>query len=115
MYTAIILAAGQSDRMGKLKQLLEWNDSTILETVIKNVLDSKYIDDQVRIILGAQAERIKKKLKYLDNARIKIKENFDYKQGMSTSIKKGVEDLPIDTRYLIIFLGDQPLITADII
>lgn len=114
MYTAIILAAGESDRMGKLKQLLEWNDKTILETVIENVLSSKYIDDQVRVVLGAKAEKIKKKLNYFNDPRLKIIKNPDYKQGMSSSIKKGVENLPSDTKYLVIFLGDQPLITADI-
>lgn len=114
MYTGIILAAGEADRMGKLKQLLPWKDKTILETVIDNVLDSSYIDDEIRVVLGAEADRVKEKIGYYEDERLRIKENPDYKEGMSTSLKRGIEDLPEKTKYLVIFLGDQPLITPDI-
>ncbi len=114
MYSAVILAAGEADRMGKLKQLLPWKEKTILETVIDNVLDSKYIDDEIRIVLGAEADRVKDKISYNNDKRIIIKENPDYKEGMSTSLKKGIEHLSENTKYLVIFLGDQPLITPDI-
>ena len=69
MYTAIILAAGEADRMGKLKQLLPWKDKTILETVIDNVLAREYIDDEIRVVLGAEAERVKKKIDYYDKLK----------------------------------------------
>ncbi len=114
MYTAVVLAAGKADRMGKLKQLLPWKEKTVLETVVDNVLDSEYIDDEVRVVLGAEADRIKKKLTNYSDARFRIKENPDYEEGMSSSIKKGAEDLSKNTKALLVFLGDQPLITADI-
>lgn len=114
MYTAIILAAGEADRMGKLKQLLPWKGKTILETVIDNVRQSRHIDDEIRVVLGAEAERVKEKIEYYEDERLRIKENPDYKDGMSTSLKKGIEDLAKNTKYLVIFLGDQPLITPDI-
>lgn len=114
MYTAIILAAGEADRMGKLKQLLPWQDKTILETVIDNVLASQYIDDEVRIVLGAEAERVKNKIEYYNDPRLRIKENPDFSQGMSSSLQVGVKGLSKNTKSLIIFLGDQPLITPDI-
>lgn len=114
MYTAVILAAGKSNRMGKLKQLLSWEDKTILETVIDNVLESKFIDDEIRVVLGAQAEKIKKKIDYYQDQRLRIKENPDYELGMSSSLQKGIEDLSNNTKNIIIFLGDQPLITAEI-
>ncbi len=114
MYTAIILAAGEADRMGKLKQLLPWQDKTILETVIDNVLASKYIDDEVRVVLGAEAERVKSKIDYYDDPRFRIKENPDYSRGMSSSLRVGVRNLSKNTKSLVIFLGDQPLITPDI-
>lgn len=114
MYTAIILAAGEADRMGKLKQLLPWKDKTILETVIDNVLESRYIDDEIRVVLGAEAEKVKGKIDYYEDDRLRIKENPDYQEGMSSSLKKGIEDLSENTKYLVIFLGDQPLITSDI-
>ena len=114
MYTAIILAAGEADRMGKLKQLLPWQDKTILETVIDNVLASEHIDDEVRVVLGAEAERVKNKIDYYDDPRFRIKENPDYSRGMSSSLRVGVRNLSKNTKSLVIFLGDQPLITPDI-
>jgi len=114
MYTAIILAAGEADRMGKLKQLLPWKDKTILETVIDNVLASEYIDDEIRVVLGAEAERVKKKIDYYDDNRFRIKENPDFTRGMSSSLKVGINNLSNNTKNLVIFLGDQPLITPDI-
>ena len=114
MYTAIILAAGEADRMGKLKQLLPWQDKTILETVIDNVLASELIDDEVRVVLGAEAERVKKKIDYYNDPRFRIKENPDYSRGMSSSLRVGVRNLSKNTKSLVIFLGDQPLITPDI-
>jgi len=114
MYTAIILAAGEADRMGKLKQLLPWKDKTILETVIDNVLESEYIDDEIRVVLGAEAERVKEKIDYYEDERFRVKENPDYKEGMSSSLQTGIKYLSENTKNLIIFLGDQPLITSDI-
>jgi len=114
MYTAIILAAGEADRMGKLKQLLPWQDKTILETVIDNVLASELIDDEVRVVLGAEAVRVKKKIDYYNDPRFRIKENPDYSRGMSSSLRVGVRNLSKNTKSLVIFLGDQPLITPDI-
>jgi molybdenum cofactor cytidylyltransferase len=114
MFTGIILAAGKADRMGKLKQLLPWKDKTILETVIDNVLESRYIDDEIRVVLGAEAERVKEKISYYEDDRLRIKENPDYKEGMSSSLQKGIEDLSGNTKFLVIFLGDQPLITPEI-
>ena len=51
---AIILAAGSSRRMGKQKLLLPYGDSTIIETVIQNVLQSKV--DSTLVVLGAHSE-----------------------------------------------------------
>lgn len=114
MYTAIVLAAGEADRMGKLKQLLPWKNKTILETVIDNIMASDYIDDEIRVVLGAEAARVKKKIDYYDDPRFRIKENPDFSRGMSSSLKVGVKNLSKNTKYLVIFLGDQPLITPDI-
>jgi molybdenum cofactor cytidylyltransferase len=58
MINAIILAAGQSKRMGQLKPLLKFKDKTFLEHII-SVLKSSAVDT-ITIVLGAEAETIKK-------------------------------------------------------
>ncbi|GAB6137885.1 nucleotidyltransferase family protein [Halanaerobaculum tunisiense] len=114
MITAIILAAGEGSRMGTLKQLLPWKDSTILETVIKNIADSRFIDDEIRVVLGAQAGRVEAVLENWSETRLKVFKNNNYKEGMLTSVWQGITNLPNSTEYIMLALGDQPLISTDV-
>ena len=52
----IILAAGNSNRMGKIKQLLEWEDKTIIEKIIKLSLSLK--TKEVFVVLGSNYKKI---------------------------------------------------------
>ena len=108
MIAAIILAAGKSTRFGTCKQLLKWNDKTLIEHVIKNVKQSKV--DGVIVVLGFMAEVISKKV---TNCMIVINSNYD--EGMSGSLKAGLRTLEPNIEASIFVLGDQPLITAQII
>ena len=110
MISAIILAAGEASRMGKLKQLLPWEDSTILGTVIKNIQESE-LDGQVRVVLGAESERIKEELA---DYNCQFLTNPDYTRGMFSSVMTGIKNLPINTTGLLFMLADQPLVTTDI-
>ncbi|MBM3238678.1 nucleotidyltransferase family protein [Candidatus Poribacteria bacterium] len=85
MISSIILAAGESRRVGKLKQLLPFGNSTIIETVIDTLLSAKL--DEVIVILGHAAEKITEKIKHKP---VKIICNSDYKRGMLTSVQCGV-------------------------
>ena len=116
MITALILAAGEGSRMGTLKQLLPWQESTILETVLGNIASCRYVDDEIRVVLGAKAEKIRPVLhKHQDEIdNLKIFENRDYKKGMLSSVRKGLMDLSENTEYIMLSLVDQPLITKEI-
>jgi len=107
---AIILAAGESRRMGFPKMLLSFKGRTMIETVIDNVLRS-YIK-QVIVVLGAGKEAIAPKL-----AGLPVKSCFNerYKDGMLSSVKCGFENLPSGYRAAIVFQGDQPMISPDTI
>ncbi|MDI3547199.1 MAG: molybdenum cofactor cytidylyltransferase [Halanaerobiales bacterium] len=115
MITAIILAAGEAKRMGRIKQLLPWGRSTVLETVISQVANCKYIDDEVRVVLGAYQEKISPVLRKWEQPGLRVMINNNYQQGMLSSIHKGVEGLPEETEYLMFFLGDKPMITTELI
>jgi len=54
--SAILLAAGRSSRMGKLKQLMPLGESTILEQTLDNLLGSKVAE--VIVVLGHKAEEV---------------------------------------------------------
>jgi len=111
--TILILAAGSSSRMGKIKQLLPWKDSTLLEHTIKIAKSSKA--NQLIVILGSNARLIKETIKTKTNNVIFL-ENTEWKSGMGTSISCGVNyllDLNNDTDAVLILLADQALIDTE--
>ena len=122
-YTAaIILAAGSSSRMGsgRHKLLLPLHDRPVLAHVLDAVLASQA--RPVVLLLGNQVEQVRAHIaSYVTHPDLSIIENTDYLQGMSTSMRLGIQtlqtygytklsDKEIDSA--LVLLGDQPLITA---
>lgn len=100
---ALILAAGSSRRMGSQKLLLPYAQSTIIETVLSNVLNSAI--DHVMVVLGANQDKIRTSLEHLP---VQFCYNREHEQGMLSSVKCGIRALPPDAVCTLIFLGDQP-------
>jgi len=107
---AMILAAGESKRMGKPKQLMPLGRTTILEQTVDNFLDSKV--NEVIVVLGHRAEEAKR----LIAARpVKLAINPNYQQGMSTSVIAGLSMVDSRAEAVMITLGDQPFIDSQTI
>ncbi len=107
----IILAAGESKRMGVLKQILPWKNTTLLGHAIEQGINSNV--DDVFVVLGAHAEQI---LKEIDQSKVKIVYNQYWKTGMGTSLACAIHYF--DKKSLIfdavlITLADQPLLDVD--
>jgi len=107
---AVILAAGESKRMGYPKMLLPFNGSTMLECVIANISQSRI--DKIIIVLGAEKESLIQLAKKLT---IEYYYNENFKEGMLSSVQCGFRNLPEDCSACIVFQGDQPLITHVVI
>jgi len=103
---AIILAAGESKRMGFPKMLLNFNGRTMIENVIGNVTESEV--DNIMVVLGADKEEL---VKLIGKTSLKYCYNENYKEGMLSSVKCGFRNLPSDYNAVLVFQGDQPLIT----
>ena len=110
MIWAIILAAGESRRMGKSKLLLPFGEKTIIETVIENVIKSKA--EKILVVLGSNREKIKKKIK---NFPVEIAVNPNFRRGMLSSVQWGFQALPENTQAVLVVLGDQPAISSSVI
>jgi len=105
----IILAAGNSNRMGKIKQLLEWEDKTIIEKIIKLSLSLKTKD--VFVVLGSNYKKI---YDVINKYNITIIKNNSWENGIGSSISKGIKKVMGYYNSLdgiLIILGDQPLIS----
>lgn len=107
---AIILAAGESRRMNAPKMLLPFNGQTIIEKVIKNVSGSGV--DKIMVVLGAGKDDI---LKVIRKYTVNHCYNHNYMQGMLSSVKCGFRSLPEDFEAALVFLGDQPMIPAEVV
>ena len=88
---SIILAAGESKRMGFPKMLLSFNGLTMIETVINNVTGSE-IDNTI-VVLGANRDLLTEKI---SNYPVTCCYNDNYKEGMLSSVKCGFRNLPSD-------------------
>ena len=101
MITALILAAGESNRTKPmLKPLLPVDGKTVIELVIKKLKESRV--DRIVVVLGHESEKIEKTIEE------DIVFNKEYKKGMLSSVKKGIRSDP--TSDFLIYLVDHPLI-----
>ena len=91
MIWAIILAAGESQRMGTQKLLLPFGETTVVEVVVRTALVSSV--DRVLAVLGADRDAVRLKLES-SGAEFVINEN--YHLGMLSSVQAGFRALPAD-------------------
>ncbi len=110
MISAILLAAGESKRMGKPKQLMPFGQNTVVEQVIDNLLSS--VVNEVIVVVGYRAEEV---IKSIVGKPVKIAINPNYQQGMSTSIIAGLNLVDSRAQAVMLALGDQPLINSQTI
>jgi len=103
MIAALILAAGQSKRMGQPKMLLPWGKTTVLETVIATFRAADV--DDILVVTGGDRERVEALVG--DSARTVF--NPGYAAGeMLRSVQTGLAGLKPGTEAALIGLGDQP-------
>src|SRR5207302_4824903 len=105
--TAIVLAAGESRRMGTLKPLLPFGKQTVIETVVSSLLRCPI--DEVLVVLGHRAEEIARPLA---SYPVRTVLNPEYLSGMLTSVQSGFAAARPDTEWFVIALADQPALDA---
>ena len=110
MISAIVLAAGSSRRMGRLKPLISLGGRTILQQTLDHLRDSRV--DEIVVVLGHRAEEVLPALRGL-GCRVVI--NHRYHLGMSSSIRRGLQAVHPLSRAVMVVLGDQPHIGPEVI
>jgi molybdenum cofactor cytidylyltransferase len=122
--TAILLAAGQSQRLGKNKLLLPYKKikSSGIETIQPVILHSLYTllysdIKYIIIVLGFQGKKIQQEIQsnpiYKQGntkCRIKFIINKYYRFGMASSIFTGITKIPVKTDAVLVCLADKPSI-----
>jgi molybdenum cofactor cytidylyltransferase len=110
MINAIVLAAGESKRMGKPKSLLGFGDTTFLGQIVSVLRRS--VVDRITVVLGADAETIQRSID-LSGADVVI--NKDYRKGQLSSLIAALENAPPDTDAILVCLVDNPFISATVV
>jgi len=107
MTALIILAAGESSRMGQPKQNLLFQNQTLLQRAVETGLTSQC--RPVIIMLGANADTIE--INGQDD--VKVLYNPDWNEGMASSIRLAIKEIEKNRRInqAIIMLCDQPFVT----
>lgn len=106
----VVLAAGESRRMGTPKQLLPFGERTILERVVDTLLTAGV--GQVIVVLGHLADRVRS---VLADRPVQAVVNEAYRQGMLTSVKRGVQAIGTGHNAVLFALGDQPQIDSAVV
>jgi molybdenum cofactor cytidylyltransferase len=105
---AVLLAAGQSTRMGGPNKLLAEIDGTPMVVRVARRLLASHARPIVAV-LGARADEVDAALGPLPIERVR---NPDFAEGLSTSLKRGLAALPGDLDGALVCLGDMPLVAG---
>jgi molybdenum cofactor cytidylyltransferase len=105
--TGLVLAAGGSKRLGRLKQLLPYGDGTLLGHVVGVARECDF--DQTIVAIGGAADEVRAQVD-LSGAEVVL--NEDYGEGCSSSIAAALGAVDPRCDVLVLLLGDQPGVTA---
>lgn len=112
-YGIIILAAGNSSRLGEPKQLLSWQNNSLIRNVVEQ--SQKIPQAIAMVVTGASADLIENELV---SQQVFTRHNAAWLTGMASSIKTGVSELLLlypSLNAVLITVCDQPFLKSSII
>jgi molybdenum cofactor cytidylyltransferase len=110
MICALVLAAGQSRRMGTQKLLLPLEGKPVVVHVVDGLLRSPV--DRIVVVIGEQGREIREAMA---GRRVHFVTNPDAEGEMLSSVRCGLTAVPPQCAAALVALGDQPSITANVV
>lgn len=105
---AIVLAAGQSSRMGDDNKLfLKVGERSMIQQVVANLAGSAV--DRVFVVTGHERERVRSELK---GESVTFVHNREFAKGLSTSLRAALAQIPKKFNAALICLGDMPFVDS---
>jgi molybdenum cofactor cytidylyltransferase len=106
----LILAAGAARRMGRPKQLLDWDGRPLVRVAAETALAAG-LSPVLAVLGSAQAEVSA----VLADLPLRLVPNPEYAAGQSTSLRAGIAALPSEVAAVVVLLGDQPFVTPTVV
>ncbi len=106
----MVLAAGPSEALGEPVQLVDWNEKTLLESLVGDLLSWDL--DPVVVVLGWQADEI---IAATDLGSAVVVVNYEWEAGLGSSVTVGLDHLARERVAVpcVIMLGNQPGISQE--
>jgi molybdenum cofactor cytidylyltransferase len=111
MISGILLAAGESRRMGSPKALLRYQGKTFIERICQAFLTAGV--DELIVVLGARADQLRQALPAHPKLRVVV--NPRYFQGQLSSLMAGISALSPGSEAAVVNLVDHPLVSPETI
>lgn len=108
--SCMILAAGKSTRMGQQKLLMPFEGKTMIRSIVEKSLNSN--SDQTLVVIGSHKEELTNELAEYS---VNLVENTKFEEGMLSSIQVGFVALHSEFEAVIVLLGDQPMVSEEVI
>jgi molybdenum cofactor cytidylyltransferase len=105
-YTAVVLAAGASSRMGSPKSLLAFDGLLCVDLVVRTCLAGGC--SRVMLVLGADSATIREKVEL--KSELVLVTNENYRDGQTSSVKAGLTGIVGEYRAFFIFPVDYPMV-----
>ena len=106
----IILAAGNSSRLGVPKQLLEYKNKSFLRLIAEKALEVQ--PSEVIAVLGFESDRMQREF---EDWPIRIVLNHAWTEGIASSIRTGINTVHSQADAALIALCDQPAVTTELL
>ena len=107
MVSAIVLAAGESKRMDRKKEILPIAGEPMIRIVLRKLLESRKIDEVI-VVLGHRADEVGAALSGVTDERLELVGNRRFAEGMGTSLAQGVSACSWGTDAIVVALADAP-------
>jgi len=108
---AVVMAAGASKRMGRPKMVLHWGGGTVIEQVIRVLIDSGA--SSIVVVTGGAHDQV---VDALQGFPVTFVFNRQFEETeMLQSLQLGLSALPEDVQASLVVLGDQPQISINVV
>ena len=102
----VLLAAGESSRMGRPKQTLDWLGEPLAVYQTRQLLEAGV--GQAVVVLGHEVSTVRPLVEAVEDPRLTIVVNPDYRDGKTSSIKAGLRAVDPGAASLLLLAADQP-------